>query len=100
VSDTASNTSSRRAVGMPAFAKGHKAYHWAWAEYIQNAPIQDPSDRSVAADVLFRQEPDEEEEEDEGDGKDDDDDDDETLAANFNSGKVDVYDRNFNPSDA
>ncbi len=40
----------------------------------------DPSDRSIAADVLLRQEPDEEEdeeeedeeEEDEGDGKDDD----------------------------
>ena len=36
----------------------------------------DPSDRSVAADVLLRQEPDEEEdeEEDEPDGKEDDDD--------------------------
>ncbi len=42
-------------------------------------PDSDPSDRSVAADVLLRQEPDEEEdeEEDEGDGKEDDDDDDE-----------------------
>jgi hypothetical protein len=39
----------------------------------------DPSDRSVAADFLIRQEPDEEEdeEEDEGDGKEDDDDDEE-----------------------
>jgi hypothetical protein len=38
----------------------------------------DPSDRSVAADILLRQEPDEEEdeEEDEGDGKEDDDDND------------------------
>ena len=38
----------------------------------------DPPDRSVAADVLLRQEPDEEEDEDEdeGDGKEDDDDDD------------------------
>ena len=38
----------------------------------------DPSDRSVAANVLFRQEPeeDEEEEEHEGDGNDDDDADD------------------------
>ncbi len=42
-------------------------------------PDSDPSDRSVAADVLLRQEPDEEEdeeeeeEEDEGDGKEDDD---------------------------
>jgi len=43
---------------------------------------QDPSDQSVAADVLFRQEPDEEEdeEEDEGDGKEkEDDDDDDTT---------------------
>jgi hypothetical protein len=32
------------------------------------------SERSVDADVLFRQEPDEEEEEDEGDGQEDDDD--------------------------
>ena len=40
-------------------------------------PDSDPSDRSVAVDVLLRQEPDEEEEEeDEGDGTEDDDDDD------------------------
>jgi len=36
----------------------------------------DPSDRSVAIDVLLRQGPDEEEEEDEGEGQKDDDDDD------------------------
>ena len=36
-------------------------------------PDSDPYDRSVAADVLVRQEPDEEE--DEGDGTEDDDDD-------------------------
>jgi hypothetical protein len=37
-------------------------------------PGSDSSDRSVAADMLFREEPDEEEdeEEDEGDGKEDD----------------------------
>jgi hypothetical protein len=41
-------------------------------------PDSDPSDRSVAADALLRQEPDEEEdEEDKGDGKENDDDDDE-----------------------
>jgi len=46
-------------------------------------PDSDPSDRSVAADVLLRQEPAEEEDEEEdegdgdGDGKEDDDDDDE-----------------------
>jgi hypothetical protein len=40
-------------------------------------PNSDLSDRSVAADVLLRQEPDEEEdeEEDEGDGKEDEDND-------------------------
>jgi hypothetical protein len=37
---------------------------------------QDPSDRSVAADVLLRQEPDEEEDEGAGKEKEDDDDDD------------------------
>ena len=38
-------------------------------------PQSDPSDRSVAADVVLRQEPEEEEdqEEDEGDGNEDDD---------------------------
>ena len=41
-------------------------------------PDSDPCDRSAAADVVVRQEPDEEdEEEDEGDGKEDDDDEDE-----------------------
>jgi hypothetical protein len=38
-------------------------------------PDSDPSDRSVAADVLLRQEPAEEEEEDEEDEDDDTDDD-------------------------
>ena len=40
-------------------------------------PASDPCDRSAAADVVVRQEPDEEdEEEDEGDGTEDNDDDD------------------------
>ena len=40
-------------------------------------PDLDPCDRSVAADVVLRQEPDgEDEEEDEGDGKEDNDNDD------------------------
>jgi hypothetical protein len=43
-------------------------------------PASDPCDRSAAADLLLRQEPDEEEEEDEGDGKDKEDvDDDDTT---------------------
>jgi len=37
-------------------------------------PDSGHADRSVAADVLFRQEPDEEEEEEEGDGKEKEDD--------------------------
>ena len=42
-------------------------------------PGSDPFDRSMAADLLFRQEPDEEEDEEEDDHKkEDDDDDDET----------------------
>jgi hypothetical protein len=47
------------------------------AEYIQNAPDLEPFDRSVAVDVLLRQEPDEEEDEEEdgGDDKEEDDDD-------------------------
>jgi hypothetical protein len=42
-------------------------------------PDSDPSDQSVAADVVLRQEPEEEEdqEEDEGDGNEDDDENDE-----------------------
>ena len=45
----------------------------------RECPGSDRSDRSAAADVLLRQEPDEEddEEEDEGDGKEDDEDADE-----------------------
>ncbi|MGA8216825.1 MAG: hypothetical protein WB799_24790 [Candidatus Sulfotelmatobacter sp.] len=43
---------------------------------IPECPDSDPPDRSVAADVHLRQEPDEEEEEDESDGKEKEDDDD------------------------
>ncbi len=45
---------------------------------IRQCSHADPSDRSVAADVFLRQEPNEEEDEgeDEGDGKEDNDDDD------------------------
>ena len=52
----------------------------------------DPSDHSLAADVLLRQEPDEEEdeEEDEGDGKEDDDSRDAELALAFGNLLTDV----------
>ena len=66
---------------MPAFAKGYEALPLDMSRIHPECPDSDPSDRSVAADVLLRQEPDEEEdeeeEEDEGDGKENDDDDDE-----------------------
>ncbi len=51
-------------------------------------PDSDPSDRSVAFDVLLRQEPDEDEEEDEGNGKDDDDDDEGDGYAEQGTGSV------------
>ena len=68
---------------MPAFAKGYgyEGVPLDMSRLHPECPDSDPSDRSVAADALLRQEPDEEEdeedqEEDEGDGKEDDDDDD------------------------
>ena len=68
--------SVQHGVGSAVMVKAYVAYHWTWAEYIQNAPTQTP-EGSVTADVLLRQEPDEDdEEEDQGDGKDDDNDDD------------------------
>jgi hypothetical protein len=44
-----------------------------------DCPNSDPLDRSLAANVLLRQEPDEEEDEEEGDGKENDADDDDTT---------------------
>ena len=63
---------------MPAFAKRCQAYHWGMSRIYPECPDSHPSDWPVAADVLFRQDPDEEEdeEEDEGDDNEDDDDDD------------------------
>jgi hypothetical protein len=61
------------------FLQGHEAYHYLIMSGIHpECPDSDPSDRSVAADVLLRQEPDEEEdeEEDESDRKEDDEDED------------------------
>ena len=59
---------------------GYEAYHFDMSRIHPECADSGPSDRSVAADVLLRQEPDEEEdeEEDEGDGNEDDDDDDGT----------------------
>jgi hypothetical protein len=60
-----------------------RVYHLTMSRIHPECPGSDPSDRSIAADVLLRQEPDEdeeEEEEDEGEdnGKEEDDDDDTT----------------------
>ena len=70
--------------------QGHEAYHYLNMSRIHHLTMSrihpecsdsDPSDRSVAADLLFREEPDaeeyeeEEEDEDNGGGKEDDDDD-------------------------
>jgi hypothetical protein len=69
---------------MPAFAKAYRGLPLSMSSIHPECPDSDPPDRSVAADVLLRQEPDEEEDEEEqededegeGDDKDDDDDDD------------------------
>jgi hypothetical protein len=59
---------------MPAFAKAYRGVPLGISRIYPECLDSDPSDRSVAANVLFRQEPneeeeDEEEDEDEGDGK-------------------------------
>jgi hypothetical protein len=68
---------------MPAFAKVYRGVPLGMSRIYPECLDSDPSDRSVAANVLLRQAPDEEdedqeEEEDEGDGngKEDDEDDD------------------------
>lgn len=52
----------------------HKAYHWIMDETYIACPGSGLADRSIGADVLLREEPDEEEEdEEEDDGNEDDD---------------------------
>jgi hypothetical protein len=69
-----SRTPIRPPLGMPAFAKGYEAYHLGMSRIHPECSDADPLDRSVAANALLRQEPDEEEDEDEGDAKEDEDD--------------------------
>lgn len=57
------------------FTKRYEAYHLDVSRIPPECPDSAPSDRSVAADVLLRQEPYEEEEEDEDDSKQEDEDD-------------------------
>jgi len=52
-----------------AVAKEYEAYHWAMSRIRPEYLDADTSDRSVAADVLVREEPDEEEDDEEGDGE-------------------------------
>jgi hypothetical protein len=47
--------------------RGCEAYHWDMSRIHPERPGSDRSDRSVAAEVLLRQEPDEEEDEEEDD---------------------------------
>ena len=68
--------SSRLGIGNACICQGARGVALDMSRIHPESPASDPSDRSVAADVLARQEPDEEEEEDEGDGKEDDDGDD------------------------
>jgi len=65
-------------IGTACVCQGVRAYHLGMSRIHPESPDSDPYDRSVAADTLLRQEPDEEEdeEEDEGNGKRDDDEDD------------------------
>jgi len=73
-----SNSSSRQGIGNACVCRGVRGVPLGMSRIHPECSDSDPSDRSVAADVLLRQEPDEEEdeEEDEGDDKKDDDDDD------------------------
>ena len=57
------------------FSTGSEAYHWDMRRLRPQFPALSTSDRAVAADVLFRDEPAEEEDEDEDDGKEKEDDD-------------------------
>jgi len=61
---------------MPAFAQGDRGVPLGMSRIHPECPDSDPSDRSVAADVLVREEPDEEEDEEEDEGEEEDDDDD------------------------
>ncbi len=63
---------------IPSCHLNHWAYHRTCGEYIPDCPHSDLLERSIAADVLLRQAPDEEEdeEEDEDDSKAKEDDDD------------------------
>ena len=49
--------------------KRYEAYHWAMSRIHPECPDSDPPDRSVAANVLVREEPDEEEDDQEGYGE-------------------------------
>jgi hypothetical protein len=67
----------RLASGCLRLQKGCVAYHWNMSRKHSEFPYPESSDRSLATDVLLRQEPEEEEDEEDDDGPKDDNDDDE-----------------------
>ncbi len=73
---------SCRGIGNACVCQGVRGVPLGMSRIHPDCPNSDPPERSVAADVLLRQEPDEEEEEEEEEEEDDDkedgDDDDET----------------------
>ena len=58
-----------RIVGWKEGSGINGAYHWGMSRILPEYPDPETSDRSVAADVLVREEPDEEEDDEEGDGE-------------------------------
>jgi hypothetical protein len=65
---------ANRLLSSGSVVEEHKAYHWIMGETYIACPGAGPADRSIGADVLLREEPDEEEEdEEEDDGNEEDD---------------------------
>ena len=65
-------------IGNARVCQGYRGVPLGMSRIHSACPDSDPPDRSVRADVILRQEPDEEEEEDEGDREQEDEDDDTT----------------------
>ena len=69
---------ANRLISRASFVAEHKAYHWIMDETYLSCPGSGPANRSIAAVVLLRQEPDEEGEDgEEHDDEEEDDDGDE-----------------------
>ena len=66
---------ANRLISRANLVEEQKAYHWIMDETYLACPGSGPADRSIAADVLLREEPDEEEEDGEQNDRDEEDDD-------------------------